>query len=97
MTKKHVANVSYNGIATYINPDKGIVRVTNICTGKTGVAKCNKKDRFDSTIGVGIAWAKYCGVELPKVVEITTAKKLQNGDRFKEEYSDSILKIYRSN
>jgi hypothetical protein len=58
------------------------VRITNTKTGKSYVSKCHEDDTFDYMIGVGIAYARYKGAEIPKVVE-----------RLSLENSEKLMKI----
>lgn len=54
-------------------------------TGKTGIAQCREGDEFSSIIGVGVAWARLKGEEIPiecKTTTITKIKTLKIGDKF---------------
>jgi flavin-dependent dehydrogenase len=35
--------------------------VENVKTGRKGCSKCNKKDKYNSKIGIAIAFARYAG------------------------------------
>lgn len=50
-----------------INRIKNSVRITNIKTGKTGVAYCNKHDmhKYNPWFGIAIAWANYKRENIP--------------------------------
>lgn len=62
-----MCNDYYNNLTCHIIRDthKGKVRITNIRTGKTAFAKCNKTDKFNFNVGLAIAWARYKGVTIP--------------------------------
>lgn len=62
-------------------------------TGKTGVARCWKGDEFSSIIGVGVAWARLKGEEIPMEYNGIKIKTLEVGDEFVT-ISDNN-KIYR--
>ena len=49
-------------------------------TGKTGIAKCHKEDNFSENIGIGIAYAKLKGVQIPQ--EMPQLKDLPNNTYF---------------
>ena len=51
-------------------------------TGKTGTARCKKGDEFSSIIGVGIAWARLKGEEIPVEYKTVRLKTLKVGDKF---------------
>lgn len=51
-------------------------------TGKTGTAQCKKGEKFISIVGLGVAWARLKGEEIPKEREVTRIKTLKVGDRF---------------
>ena len=58
----------------YLNDNKvigiylGRFNVTAIIDryGKTGISKCRKTDSYNPQKGVAIAYARYCGEEIPK-------------------------------
>ena len=49
-----------------------MVRIYNVFTGKSGVAKCRKGDTFDLTTGIAIAYARYNGADIPVCVKPLT-------------------------
>ena len=62
-----MCNDYYANLTCHIFRDShnGKVRITNIRTGKTAVAKCNKSDPYSHDVGVAIAWARYKGLPIP--------------------------------
>ena len=56
--------------------------VIDMETGKTGTAQCKKGDEFSSIIGVGIAWARLKGEEIPVEYKTVRLKTLKVGDKF---------------
>lgn len=78
------------------------VRITNIKTGKSVVAMCHKNDSFDERIGIAVAWARYNGVEIPKLVNYTEKPKLEALhilEKFNIKSSkvlEAVLKNYRN-
>lgn len=53
----------------------------NYKTGEITKAKCHENDKFDSSIGVAIAWARYKGYEIPR--ETVNISELKYGQKFK--------------
>lgn len=51
-------------------------------TGKTGIARCKEGDEFSSIIGVGVAWARLKGEEIPMEYKTVRLKTLKTGDKF---------------
>lgn len=51
-------------------------------TGKTGTARCKEDDEFSSIIGVGVAWARLKGEEIPMEYKTVKLKTLKTGDKF---------------
>ena len=51
-------------------------------TGKTGVARCKDGDKYSFRAGIGIAWAKLKGEEIPVERTETAIKNLKFGDKF---------------
>ena len=51
-------------------------------TGKTGIARCKEGDEFSSIIGVGVAWARLKGEEIPMEYKTVRLKSLKTGDKF---------------
>lgn len=63
-----------------------IVRITNLKTGKTGVAKFNYREDEDFMIDVGLAlaWARYCRKDIFEINEnLFDPRFAKKGDRFK--------------
>ena len=52
---------SENGTLKILTDERTYLRVINVKTGKTAVAKCRKDDVFDYRIGLATAWARYNG------------------------------------
>lgn len=61
---------------------KTMVRIYNVYTGKSGVAKCKKGDTFDLTTGIALAYARYKGAEIPVCARPLTEN---------EQYTISVL------
>lgn len=51
-------------------------------TGKVGIARCKDGDKFSASIGVGVAWARLKGEEIPIERTETAIKNLKCGDKF---------------
>ena len=51
-------------------------------TGKTGTALCKEDDEFSFIIGVGVAWARLKGEEIPMEYKTVRLKTLKTGDKF---------------
>lgn len=51
-------------------------------TGKTGTARCKEDDELSSIIGVGVAWARLKGEEIPMEYKTVRLKTLKTGDKF---------------
>ena len=56
-------------IVVYFAPDHSFIRVTNIITGKTGVAKLRDGDEYDYIIGLALAYARYTKTRIPILVK----------------------------
>lgn len=52
-----------------INRFERTVILVNRRTGKVFIAKCHPQDTFTVHEGIAVAFAKLCGVEIPKVFE----------------------------
>lgn len=50
-------------------------------TGKVGIARCKDGDKFSASIGVGVAWARLKGEEIPIERTETAIKNLKCGDK----------------
>ena len=51
-------------------------------TGKVGIARCKDGDKFSTNIGVGVAWARLKGEEIPMERTETAVKNLKFRDKF---------------
>lgn len=56
--------------------------VLDMKTGKIGIARCKDGDKFSASIGVGVAWARLKGEEIPTERTETAIKNLKCGDKF---------------
>ena len=68
--------------------------VLDMETGKTGAARCKKGDEFSSIIGVGIAWARLKGKEIPEEYKTVKLKTLKVGDKFIIANNKDFKEIY---
>lgn len=62
-----------------LNRTTAIIDMKN---GKASFSKCSKCDEFNANIGLGIAWARYIGVEIPKQITFVKISELNPGQRF---------------
>ena len=60
-------------------------------TGKIGIAKCHKNDDFSAVTGIGIAYARLKGVEIPQ--EVPQIKDLPNNTYFTATHGSKYQKI----
>lgn len=70
---------------TGITPDDKRSRYTvvgNAKTGKIATAKRRTNEKYDKEIGIGVAYARYCGVEIPIERKPIPLHTLKNGDYF---------------
>lgn len=70
---------------TGIDPDDKRSRYTvvgNAKTGKIATAKRRTDEKHDGKIGIGVAYARYCGVEIPVERKPIPLQTLKNGDCF---------------
>ena len=56
--------------------------LVNLKNGKTWVAVCHESDNFDSNIGIGVAFARFLGEEIPVEQKKVKLSNLNYGDRF---------------
>ena len=56
--------------------------VLDMKTGKTGVAQCRKDDKYSLHVGIGVAWARLKGKEIPVEYKTVRLKTLKVGDKF---------------
>ena len=61
-------DVPGNPIVVYFAWDESFIRVTNIITGKTGVAKLKDGEENDYIIGLALAYARYTKTRIPILV-----------------------------
>jgi hypothetical protein len=91
-----------SGLVDVTNVMRNRVRITNTKTGKSVVAMCHKNDYFDEKVGIAVAWAKYNGVEIPKLVNYTEKPKLeamgilQKFNITNSKSLENVLKNYRN-
>lgn len=65
----------------FVSPGRAVI-IINLKNEKTSLSKCHPCDKFDTCIGLGIAWARYLGEEIPKQAIPITISKLTPGERF---------------
>ena len=53
-------------------------RLTNYISGKTGWARMSDYDEWSNRYALGIAWARYCGYEIPKIKDYLTESDFEN-------------------
>ena len=56
--------------------------LVNLKNGKTWVAVCHESDNFDSNIGMGVAFARFLGEEIPVERKEVNLSSLRYGDQF---------------
>lgn len=56
--------------------------VGNAKTGKIATAKRHTNEKHNTQIGIGVAYARYCGVEIPVERKPIPLQTLKNGDCF---------------
>ena len=54
--------------------------MVNTNTGKTAIAKLHPKDKFIYELGVAVAYSKYVGKPIPKIVETVSPSDIKIGD-----------------
>ena len=59
-------------LACIVSPSSRTAVIINMKSGKTSFSKCHKCDTFHASTGLGVAWARYIGEEIPKQVTQTT-------------------------
>ena len=69
-------------LACVVSPSSHTTVIINMKSGKTSFSKCRKCDTFHASTGLGVAWARYIGEEIPKQAIQTTISKLTPGDKF---------------
>lgn len=63
-------------------------------TGRTWKAICHKDDKFNHSIGIGVAFAKYQGEEIPVEVSKVPIKELKYGDKFTLNATDDMIYVF---
>ena len=56
--------------------------IINMKSGRISFAKCHILDKFNGCIGIGVAWAKYIGEEIPKQIDTVKISELNPGQKF---------------
>lgn len=69
-------------LACVVSPSSHTTVIINMKSGKTSFSKCHKCDTFHASTGLGVAWARYIGEEIPKERKIINTSKLKYGQRF---------------
>lgn len=69
-------------LACVVSPSSHTTVIINMKSGKTSFSKCHKCDTFQASIGLGVAWARYIGEEIPKQVTIVKISELTTGQKF---------------
>ena len=69
-------------LACVVSPSSHTTVIINMKSGKTSFSKCHKCDTFHESTGLGVAWARYIGEEIPKEIKIINTSKLKYGQRF---------------
>ena len=69
-------------LACVVSPSSHTTVIINMKSGKTSFSKCHKCDTFHASTGLGVAWARYIGKEIPKEIKIINTSKLKYGQRF---------------
>ena len=64
-------------LACVVSPSSHTTVIINMKSGKTSFSKCHKCDTFHASTGLGVAWARYIGEEIPKERKIINASKIQ--------------------
>jgi hypothetical protein len=52
--------------------------ISNVANGKFGYAYCHPYEVPDLNIALGVAWARYCGEEIPKIKKYLTKEEFVN-------------------
>lgn len=63
-------------------------------TGRTWKAICHKDDEFNCSIGIGVAFAKYQGEEIPVEISKVPIKELKYGDKFTLNATDDMIYVF---
>ena len=78
--KSYVANsyksiFNYPFVFTYVDNK---FTISNVKNGKFGYAYCHTYNATDFNIALGVAWARYCGEEVPKIKKYLTKDEFEN-------------------
>lgn len=66
-----------------IHPEYGTTVIFNMKNGKAATSRCHCKDTYDSDIGIGIAWQRYCKSYIePIFIKHISFTELREGDIF---------------
>lgn len=68
-------------LTDFVAPGRAVV-IINLKNEKSSLSKCHPCDKFNVCIGLGVAWARYLGEEVPKQAISTTISKLTPGEQF---------------
>lgn len=73
---------------------KNITLLIDAKTGRTWKAICHKDDEYSHSVGIGVAFAKYQGEEIPVEVSKVQIKELKYGDKFSLNATDDIIYVF---
>lgn len=88
--EKECLNACEHSSALYWTTYKRRVTIVNMTTGKCGKSYCNKNDKFNRTIGLAIAWARYLGEEIPPMEEDYIVKESYKKDKHFNNKEESL-------
>ena len=80
---KRISATNLDRWRVHLYADKGNIRTTliDLKKGKCGSARVSG-DEYKKEIGIGVAWARLRGYEVPKERKMTMLKNLANYDKF---------------
>ena len=78
----NVDTLVYGNFVITINKGARKLGLLNTRNGKYVETYCNKEDMFDSSVGLGILWAKYNHIERPKFEIKKKLSELKPHDKF---------------
>lgn len=70
----------------FVTCNNKITIACDINTGECVSARCKPAEEFDNVIGIGVAYARFCGEEIPKEKKVTVIGKLAPGTKFEMKY-----------
>ena len=73
---------------------KNTTLLIDIKSGRTWKAICHKDDKFNCSIGIGVAFAKYQGEEIPVEISKVPIKELKYGDKFTLNATDDTIYVF---